>query len=48
MGLVNIARCVNDMKLESTVGKGTRLRIKIFLQEEEAFGEGYPHQKENA
>ncbi len=48
MGLVNINRCVNEMKLESTVGKGTRLRIKIFLQEEEAFGEGYPHQKENS
>jgi hypothetical protein len=36
------------MKLESTIGKGTRLRIKIHLDEEEAFGEGYPHQKENS
>ncbi|HZU86454.1 MAG TPA: CBS domain-containing protein [Anaerolineaceae bacterium] len=32
MGLVNINRCVDDMKLESVVGKGTRLRLKIFLQ----------------
>ncbi len=32
MGLININRCVDDMKLESVVGKGTRLRLKIFLQ----------------
>jgi anti-sigma regulatory factor (Ser/Thr protein kinase) len=29
MGLVNIARCVDNMKLESVLGKGTRLRMKI-------------------
>ena len=46
MGLVNIARCVNEMKLESTVGRGTRLRMKILLDEKEVFGEGYIHQKE--
>jgi CBS domain-containing protein/anti-sigma regulatory factor (Ser/Thr protein kinase) len=39
MGLVNIARCVDQMKLESTWGKGTRLRMKIFLQKEETVGE---------
>ncbi len=39
MGLVNIARCVNEMKLESTPGKGTRLKMKIFLQDQDAFGE---------
>lgn len=33
MGLVNISRCVDQMLLESTVGKGTRLRMKIYLQE---------------
>ena len=32
MGLVNISRCVDSMKLESTYGKGTRLRMKLFLQ----------------
>ena len=32
MGLVNIQRCVDSMKLESTWGKGTRLRMKLFLQ----------------
>ena len=32
MGLVNINRCVDSMKLESTYGKGTRLRMKVYLQ----------------
>ncbi len=32
MGLVNISRCVDEMKLESTYGKGTHLRLKLFLQ----------------
>ena len=31
MGLVNINRCVDTMTLESTVGKGTLLRMKIYL-----------------
>ncbi len=35
MGLVNIQRCVDSMILESTYGKGTRLRMKIFLQKPE-------------
>ena len=35
MGLVNIHRCVDSMKLESTWGKGTRLRMRIFLQKPE-------------
>jgi CBS domain-containing protein/anti-sigma regulatory factor (Ser/Thr protein kinase) len=34
MGLVNIKRCVDNMQLESTWGKGTRLRMKIFLQKD--------------
>lgn len=42
MGLVNIARCVDQMVLESTVGKGTRLRMKIHLQEKTSVGEGHP------
>lgn len=37
MGLVNIGRCVDSMKLESTWGKGTRLRMKLFLQKPESF-----------
>lgn len=32
MGLANIARCVDEMKLESTFGVGTRLRMKIILE----------------
>ncbi len=44
MGLVNIRRCVDNMKLESTWGKGTRLRMKIFLQKPE----GYTPDKESA
>jgi CBS domain-containing protein/anti-sigma regulatory factor (Ser/Thr protein kinase) len=32
MGLVNINRCVDTMTLESTVGKGTLLRMKIYLE----------------
>lgn len=40
MGLVNISRCADIMKLESVWGKGTRLRMKILLQKEDAVGEG--------
>lgn len=46
MGLVNIARCVDSMVLESAVDKGTRLRMRIYLQKEETVGEGYPAKKE--
>jgi len=46
MGLVNIKRCVDWMQLESTPGVGTKLRIKIFLKEEDTVGEGYPSTKE--
>jgi CBS domain-containing protein/anti-sigma regulatory factor (Ser/Thr protein kinase) len=34
MGLVNIERCVDQMHLESTVGVGTRLTMRIDLSEE--------------
>lgn len=40
MGLVNISRCVDVMKLESVVGKGTRLRLKIYLADQ-TMGEGH-------
>ncbi len=46
MGLVNIKRCVDVMNLESQVGKGTRLKMKIYLKEEDTVGEGYPSSKE--
>lgn len=38
MGLTNIARCVDHMVLESSPDKGTRLRMKIYLQKDETFG----------
>jgi len=31
MGLVNMKRCVDEIKLESTVGKGSRLVMRIFI-----------------
>lgn len=47
MGLVNIKRCVDQMILESQIGKGTKLKMKIFLKEEDTVGEGYPPYKES-
>jgi CBS domain-containing protein/anti-sigma regulatory factor (Ser/Thr protein kinase) len=47
MGLVNISRCVDVMKLESVMDKGSRLRLKIFLKQNEIVGEGYPANREN-
>jgi CBS domain-containing protein/anti-sigma regulatory factor (Ser/Thr protein kinase) len=43
MGLVNISRCVDSMKLESVVAKGTRLRMKILLEKKDAFRETNPN-----
>ena len=34
MGLVNIKRCVDKMELESTVGKGTKLVMRIYVPTE--------------
>jgi len=39
MGLVNISRCVDLMKLESQFGKGTRLRMKLYVQTQDLGGE---------
>ncbi|HPN50292.1 MAG TPA: CBS domain-containing protein [Anaerolineaceae bacterium] len=39
MGLVNIKRCVDDMRLESSTISGTNLRLKIFLREKDAFAD---------
>jgi CBS domain-containing protein len=46
MGLVNIARCVDNMILESQPSKGTKLKMKLFLEKEESVGEGYSGNKE--
>jgi anti-sigma regulatory factor (Ser/Thr protein kinase) len=34
MGLVNMKRCVDEIKLESTVGRGTKLVMRIFIPNE--------------
>ena len=39
MGLKNIERCVDEMNIESKVGEGTRLDLKILLPPEESFSE---------
>jgi len=46
MGLVNIQRCVDSMRLESIINKGTNLKMKIFLPKEETMGEGFGQNKE--
>ena len=42
MGLVNISRCVDQIKLEFTLEKGTRLKMKLFLKDQDSFGEISP------
>jgi CBS domain-containing protein/anti-sigma regulatory factor (Ser/Thr protein kinase) len=39
MGLKNIERCVDDMYLDSTPGRGTRLEMRIHLQHAELLGD---------
>ena len=34
MGLVNMKRCVDEIKLESTLGKGTKLVMRIFIPDQ--------------
>lgn len=38
MGLTNIQRYVDEMKLESSVERGTNLRMKIYLTDTDVFG----------
>ena len=45
IGLGNIRRCVDEMTLDSTLGKGTTLEMKIHLPPEESFGETVQFQK---
>ncbi len=42
MGLKNIERCVDEMNIESKVGEGTRLELKIFLPPQDSFREDSP------
>jgi CBS domain-containing protein/anti-sigma regulatory factor (Ser/Thr protein kinase) len=42
MGLKNIERCVDEMNLDSKVGEGTRLDMKIVFPPEETFGDTNP------
>jgi CBS domain-containing protein/anti-sigma regulatory factor (Ser/Thr protein kinase) len=46
MGLTNMSRCVDNLVLESTLGKGTHLKMRLLLKEEETVGEGYQVNKE--
>lgn len=46
MGLVNIQRCVDSMRLESIVDKGTSLKLKILLHDQEVVGERVTSSKE--
>ena len=39
MGLKNIERCVDNMYLDSTPGRGTRLEMRIYMQSEELLGD---------
>jgi len=39
MGLANITRCVDQLKIDSSLERGTRLKMKIFLKEQESFGD---------
>jgi len=47
MGLTNMARCVDNIILESTLGKGTHLKMKIFLEKEDRFHDGTVGNKED-
>ena len=47
MGLSNISRCVDEMELNSDIGKGTHLTLKFFLKGEDIMGEGHLNKKEN-
>jgi anti-sigma regulatory factor (Ser/Thr protein kinase) len=38
MGLINIKRCVDKMELESSVGKGTKLVMRIYVPTENLNG----------
>ena len=45
MGLMNIKKCADSMKLESTVGVGTRLEIVIYLRPESKQEQNHKNEK---
>jgi anti-sigma regulatory factor (Ser/Thr protein kinase)/CBS domain-containing protein len=47
MGLSNISRCVDEMELNSELGKGTHLTLRFFLKGEDIMGEGHLNMQEN-
>jgi CBS domain-containing protein/anti-sigma regulatory factor (Ser/Thr protein kinase) len=46
MGLVNIQRCVDKMTIESELGRGTRLEMKIYLEPEDSLKEARTNQED--
>lgn len=47
MGLFNISRCVDEMDLQSEIGKGTHLTMKFFLKGGDIVGDKYPKKEES-
>jgi anti-sigma regulatory factor (Ser/Thr protein kinase) len=47
MGLVNISRCVDEMDLQSELGKGTHLTLKFFLKGDDVVGDRYAKKEES-
>lgn len=45
MGLLNISRCVDEMDLQSELGKGTNLTLKFLLKGEDIMGDNHPSRK---
>lgn len=41
MGLFNISKCVDEMDLQSEIGKGTHLTLKFLLEGEDIMGESH-------
>lgn len=48
MGLYNISRCVDEMDLQSELGKGTHLTMKFILKGEDIMGESHSIKKGDA
>jgi CBS domain-containing protein/anti-sigma regulatory factor (Ser/Thr protein kinase) len=48
MGLLNISRCVDEMDLQSELGKGTHLTMRFILEGEDIMGESHTTKKGEA
>ena len=46
MGLANIKRCVDEMKLESSLVRGTNVRMRIYMKDKNSIGDPSPSPKE--